>query len=80
MVDNARDVQKDDGRNSLILVSRTGQKLGEIQVLTAVSMKETVSTSETPVNFYQTTRRNIPEDSHFQVKSLILFVDGEKGE
>jgi hypothetical protein len=27
-------------------------------------MMETVSTSETSVNFYQTARRNIPEDSH----------------
>jgi hypothetical protein len=27
-------------------------------------MMETVSTSEASVNFYQTTRRNIPEDSH----------------
>jgi hypothetical protein len=27
-------------------------------------MMEAVSTSETSVNFYQTTRRNIPEDSH----------------
>jgi hypothetical protein len=27
---------------------------------------EAVSTSETSVNFYQTTRRNIPEDSHLQ--------------
>jgi hypothetical protein len=27
-------------------------------------MMEAVSTSETPVNFYQTTLRNIPEDSH----------------
>jgi hypothetical protein len=25
-----------------------------------------VSTSETPVSFHQTTRRNIPEDSHLQ--------------
>jgi hypothetical protein len=25
------------------------------------------STSETSVNFYQTTRRNIPEDSHLQL-------------
>jgi hypothetical protein len=31
-------------------------------------MMEAVSTSETSVNFYQTTRRNIPEDSH-----LIVF-------
>jgi hypothetical protein len=27
-------------------------------------MMEAVSNSETPVNFYQTTRRNIPEASH----------------
>jgi hypothetical protein len=27
-------------------------------------MMEAASTSETSVNFYQTTRRNIPEDSH----------------
>jgi hypothetical protein len=27
-------------------------------------MMEAVSTSETSVNFYQTTRRNIPENSH----------------
>jgi hypothetical protein len=27
---------------------------------------EAVSTSETSVNFYQTTRRNIPEDSHLR--------------
>jgi hypothetical protein len=27
-------------------------------------MVETINTSETSVNFYETTRRNIPEDSH----------------
>jgi tRNA threonylcarbamoyladenosine modification (KEOPS) complex Pcc1 subunit len=27
-------------------------------------MMEAVTTSETSVNFYETTRRNIPEDSH----------------
>jgi hypothetical protein len=53
------------------------------QVITAASMKKTVfwvvapcilslmmeaaSTSETSVNFYQTTRRNNLEDSHLQV-------------
>jgi hypothetical protein len=31
--------------------------------ITAVMM-EAVSTSETSVNFYETTRHNIPEDSH----------------
>jgi hypothetical protein len=27
-------------------------------------MMEAASTAETSVNFYQTTRRNVPEDSH----------------
>jgi hypothetical protein len=30
-------------------------------------MMEAASTSETSVNFYKTTRRNIPEDSHIHV-------------
>jgi hypothetical protein len=29
-------------------------------------MMQTASTSETSVSFYQTTLRNIPEDSHLQ--------------
>jgi hypothetical protein len=29
-------------------------------------MMEAASTSEMSVNFYQTTQRNIPEDSHIQ--------------
>jgi hypothetical protein len=31
-------------------------------------MMEAASTSETSVNFYQTTRRNIPEDSHLHAR------------
>jgi hypothetical protein len=31
-------------------------------------MVEAVCTSETSVNFYQTTRRNIPEDSHLYTR------------
>jgi hypothetical protein len=31
-------------------------------------MMEAASTSEMPVNFYQTTRRNIPEDIHLQTR------------
>jgi hypothetical protein len=31
-------------------------------------MMEAVSTSEMSVNFYQTTRRNIPEDSHLHAR------------
>jgi hypothetical protein len=32
-------------------------------------MMEAASTSETSVNFYQTTRRNIPEDNHLNTRS-----------
>jgi hypothetical protein len=35
-------------------------------------MMEAVDISETSVNFYYTTRRNIPEDSHIH----ILYVSG----
>jgi hypothetical protein len=31
-------------------------------------MMEAARTSETPVNFYQSTWRNIPEDCHFHVR------------
>jgi hypothetical protein len=31
------------------------------------AMMEAASTSETSVNFYQTTRRNNPEDSHLEL-------------
>jgi hypothetical protein len=31
-------------------------------------MMEAVSTSETSVSFYQTTRHNIPEDSHLHTR------------
>jgi hypothetical protein len=45
------------------------QKFTDVLVVLTASiiialMMEAVSTSETSVNFYQTTRRNIPEDSH----------------
>jgi hypothetical protein len=39
-----------------------------------VLMMEIVNTSETLVNFYQTTWRNNPEDSHIQMYSC-LFID-----
>jgi hypothetical protein len=35
---------------------------------------EAASTSETSVNFYQTTRRNNPEDSHLQNMCFITYV------
>jgi hypothetical protein len=38
-----------------------------VMFLTAIAlMMEAISTSETSVDIYQTTRRNIPEDSHLQ--------------
>jgi hypothetical protein len=50
----------------------TGYPIGS-EVLTAPSMKigammEAASTSETSVNFYQTTRRNIPEESQLHTR------------
>jgi hypothetical protein len=36
----------------------------KISVFWDVAMMEAVSTSETSVNFYETTQRNVPEDSH----------------
>jgi hypothetical protein len=36
-------------------------------------MMEAVSTFETPVNFYQTTRYNIPEDCQLQEKYATIF-------
>jgi hypothetical protein len=31
-------------------------------------MMEAINTSETSVNFYQTSRRNIPEDCHLHIR------------
>jgi hypothetical protein len=38
-------------------------------------MMEAASTSETSVNFYQTTRRNIPEDSHLLLLMTFKLTD-----
>jgi hypothetical protein len=46
-------------------------------------MKEAVSTSETLVNFYESTRLNIPEDSHLQEASGLEWssvMDRENGD
>jgi hypothetical protein len=37
-------------------------------------MMEAVSNSETLVNFYETTRRNIPEDCHLQVVQSLQLI------
>jgi hypothetical protein len=69
----------------LILCRRTGSLKVRFQFLAAASMKitvfldvtlllialmmEVVNTSGTSVNFYQTTRRNFPEDSYLHLTS-----------
>jgi hypothetical protein len=40
-------------------------------------MMEAVSTSETSVNFYQTTRCTIPEDSHLQFLLFHFSIRGQ---
>jgi hypothetical protein len=39
-------------------------------------MMEAVSMSETSVNFYETTRRNMPEESHLHI--TIVFFHGHQ--
>jgi hypothetical protein len=41
------------------------------RAMTKALMMDTVSTSETSVNFYQATRRNIPEESNLHALELI---------
>jgi hypothetical protein len=41
-------------------------------------MMEAISISETPVNFYQTTRRNIPEDSHLLAAGSSVTQDNKE--
>jgi hypothetical protein len=43
-----------------------GNKLLNMAVFWVTLMMEAARTSETLVNFYQTTRRNNPEDSHLR--------------
>jgi hypothetical protein len=42
----------------------------DVMELTALMM-EAASTSEKSINFYHTTRRNTPEDSHLQEENYI---------
>jgi hypothetical protein len=39
--------------------------MSSVMLRLVVDVSEASNTSKTPVNFYQTTQRNIPEDSHF---------------
>jgi hypothetical protein len=38
-------------------------------------MMEAASTSEMSINFYQTTRRNVPEDSHIRSSWMFASVN-----
>jgi hypothetical protein len=42
--------------------------LVEVIIRAIALMMDAASTSETSVNFYQTTQRNIPEDSHLYTR------------
>jgi hypothetical protein len=44
----------------------------KISAMAIVLMMEAASTSETSVNFYQTTRRSNPEDSHLLVDEMFI--------
>jgi hypothetical protein len=48
-------------------------KLTDLSEVIALMM-EAIRTSETSVNFYQTARRNIPEDSHLEplIPSMVI--------
>jgi hypothetical protein len=45
-------------------------KMAVFWVFAIVLMMEAASKSETSVNFYQTTRRNKPKDSHIHTRRL----------
>jgi hypothetical protein len=56
------------------LPNNNGWRARIMKLLFAMAlMMVTVSTSETSVNFYQTTRRNIPEDSHLHIRRRKVF-------
>jgi hypothetical protein len=60
------------GRRDFILLTAAGINITVFWVVAPCSklmtlMMESASTSETSVNFYQTTRRNNPEDSYIQI-------------
>jgi hypothetical protein len=52
--------------------------VGNPEAKRPLGRREAVSTSETSVNFFKTTRRNIPEDGHLNIK-MDLRETGLKG-
>jgi hypothetical protein len=49
------------------------QKFAEVSEVLIALMMEAANTSETSVNVYQTTRRNIPEDCHLREYFIYLY-------
>jgi hypothetical protein len=49
------------------VLTATNMKMAVFFIIKAMMM-EAVTTSETSVNFYRTTRRNFPEGSHLQLE------------
>jgi hypothetical protein len=69
-ISGSHDGEFEDDLSSEILRRVVWLKLTDVsEVLTAsmITLMMAVSTFETSVNFYQTTRCNIPEDSHLHV-------------
>jgi hypothetical protein len=62
-------IPEDQNQHGEISDSHIGEYASIIRAI-IVLMMEAVSTSETMVNFYQTTRHNIPEDSFLQNQHL----------
>jgi hypothetical protein len=61
--------------NSITYIKPASQNICESHI---ALMMETVHTYETSVNFYQTTRRNIPQDSHLKMvnctkRSIVIW-------
>jgi hypothetical protein len=56
-----------------VLVGKSAEGCGQfpIERHNNTLMMEAASTSETSVNVYQTTPRNIPEDSHLQYEAIL---------
>jgi sorbitol-specific phosphotransferase system component IIA len=62
------------------------QKLTDVSEVFVVSIAliglkiQTVSTTEMQINFYQTTRRNIPEDSHIHTRGRENLKSHQEGD
>jgi hypothetical protein len=48
--------------------------VSEVPTASIALMMEAVETSETAINFYQTTRRSIPENNHLQDDIFLFFI------